>query len=231
MCDELRLQEVASVVSAANKRHHLRLLLVFSKTDATWLPQILDRADLRAIRNMVVHADPGLGSRILRAWERNAQDHLVGRAVALGDTLLVVTCTGERLEMPFEGMPALRRIPPEERGSLVVSPDGSYIHWPASDIHLDVDAIRARLDPAWAEQAMVRKLQHDQKYGAALRALRENAGLTQDQIPGLSERQVRRLERGESISSASLRCYAEALRLDLKGLLAAAAMETQRRAA
>ena len=231
MCDASHLQDVASVVSAANKRHHLRLLLVFNDTDATWLPQILDRADLRAIRNMVVHADVGLGNRILRAWERGAQDGLVARAVAIEDELLVITCAGDRLEVRFDEIPALRRLSRAERPALVVSADGSYMHWPQSDIHLDVDAIRMRLDPVWAEQAMVRKLQHDRAYGTALRALRESAGLMQYQIQGLSERQVRRLERGESLSSSSLRLYAAALRLDLHGLLAAAARRTQRVAA
>lgn len=220
MCAASHLQDVAAVVSAANKRHHLRLLLVFSDTDATWLPQILDRADLRAIRNMVVHNDVGLGSRILRAWENDAQDALVARAVALEDDLLVITCAGERLEIPFDQVPALRRLSKEERPRLLVSPDGSYIHWPKPDIHLDIDAIRARLDPEWAAQATLRKLEHDGNLGGALRALRESAGLTQSQIPGLSERQARRTEKGESISSASLRCYAQGLALELGDLLA-----------
>jgi len=223
MCAASHLREVASVVSEANKRHHLRLLLVFSDTDATWLTQILDRADLRAIRNMVVHNDAGLGNRVLRAWEMNAQDALVARAVALDDELLVITCAGERLEIRFSDLPALRKLSKDERPRLVVASDGSYIHWPRSDTHLDIDAIRSRLDPAWADRASLRKLEHDGNYGAAIRTLRESAGLTQRQIPGLSERQARRIEKGESISASSLRCYARALDIELGALLAQAA--------
>jgi hypothetical protein len=44
-------------------------------------------------------------------------------------------------------------------------------------------------------------------------------GLKQSQIKGLSERQVRRIEKGEGTSYEALRCLASAHRMDLEGYL------------
>ncbi|MCC7143255.1 MAG: hypothetical protein IT349_14240 [Candidatus Eisenbacteria bacterium] len=152
-----------------------------------------------------------------------AQDSLIAAATAIEDRLLVITCAGEQLEIGFGDLPALKRVRARDRPRLEVASDGSYIHWPTPDIHLDVDSIRAVLDPAWRDRLRLQKAAHDERYGIALRALREAAGLTQRQIPGLSDRQVRRIEHGANLRAASLERYAAALSLSLAELLDAAA--------
>lgn len=213
LCSSSRLESVSQVVTQVNKRHALKLLLVYSDTDPTWLPQIMERADLRAVRNMVVHSDIELPMRVLRAWELGAQDSLIAKAMVVKNRLLLVTCSARQYDVSFEDLPSLKRIPIAERENFELAEDGSYIHWPEPDIHLDVDAIRASVDPEWRNHVLAQKLTHDRRYGAAVRSLRESSGLTQAEIVSLSERQVRRIEAGEGFSTESLRRYAEALKL------------------
>jgi len=56
---------------------------------------------------------------------------------------------------------------------------------------------------------------YNERYGAAIRKLREQAGLSQSQIEGLTERQLRRIEQGECrATSSALAALAKALGLD-----------------
>jgi hypothetical protein len=203
-CPASQLEKVAKVVSAANKRHRLRVLLVQSDVDASWLPQMLDRAELRSVQNMLVHSEEDLPARVMRAWELGAQAHLIAKATVLGSRLFVVSCDAVQHEIAFDAMPALRRIPARSREQFQLADDGSYLYWPDADVHLDLDAIRSVLDPEWNQKALSRRLSHDAEMGAAIKSLRKEAGLKQGDIKGLSERQVRRIENGESASLASL---------------------------
>ena len=97
--------------------------------------------------------------------------------------------------------------------------DGSYIHWPGPDIHIDLAAIRAAIDPQWSAKVLTTKATRDRRYGAAIAKLRAARGLKQSDIDGLSERQVRRIEKGEGTTSESLRRLAAAHGLDMNDYL------------
>ena len=213
------LPEVAQVVRNANKSHHLRALFVRDDSDADWLPQMLGRANLRSLRNIVVHSGPELPRRIIRAWQFGAEDQLIARATVIHDRLLVQDCALKAFEVPFESMPALESIPEEERGSFEIAVDGSYLHWPASDIHLDLDAIRGATEPEWQKRATVARMAHNERFGKAVAAVRTAHGLRQSDVEGLSERQVRRIEGGTRPTVKSLELIARAHELDLDGYL------------
>jgi hypothetical protein len=116
-------------------------------------------------------------------------------------------------------MPSLKRIPSAERGRFVVDEDGSCIHWPGPDIHLDLDAIRAAIDPEARARAEAARAVHDSRYGGAIAKLRLRMGLKQSEIKGLSERQVRRIEKGEGTTYEALGRLAAAHRMDLESYL------------
>jgi hypothetical protein len=128
--------------------------------------------------------------------------------------LFVLSCALQAYEVAFEKMPALRRIPVAERARFEVDEDGSYIHWADPDIHIDLDAIRAAIDPEEHAKAETAKALHDGRYGAAIAKLRLAKGLKQSDVEGLSERQVRRIEKGEGTTFEALRRLAAAHRMD-----------------
>jgi hypothetical protein len=192
-----QLQEVAAFVRAANKVHHLQALLVHADIDATWIGQILDKADLRTLRNLFVHRGGEQPRRILNAWRIGAQDELIADAVALQGGLLVLSCAMKRIEVPWSELQEVSRADVKSWGALQVAEDGSYLHWPGPDIHLDFRALQRMVDPAAREAASVERLKSLQGFGAAVAALRRAAGLTQSAIEGVTARQVRRIESGE----------------------------------
>jgi hypothetical protein len=213
------LPDVAEFVSIANRRHQLRALLVRDDVQPSSIPQMFERAGLRMMRNTVVYSDPSVPRRVLSAWTQNAQEELIAKASVSKDRLFVLSCALQPYEVAFDSMPSLKRVPVPERGSFVVDEDGSYIHWPGPDIHLDLDAIRAAIDPQARARAEAARALHDSRYGAAIAKLRLRMGLKQSQIEGLSERQVRRIEKGEGTTHEALRRLAAAHRMDLEGYL------------
>ena len=210
------LPKVADFVTKANRRHELRALFVRNDVDSRWLPQMLDRANLRTLRNMHVHSTSfEIPRRVLSAWRLGAQRELIADASVLDEKLLVLSCKLERFEVGFDEIAALRQMSAEQRNRFTIADDGSYIHWPTPDIHLDLDAFRAAKYPAWRARAEQVKATHDQDYGRAIETLRKLKGLRQSDIDGISERQVRRIENGEGTTVESLKLLARAHGMDL----------------
>ena len=122
------LPEVGAFVREANKHHHLKVLLVHADLDERWIGQLLDRAQVRTLKNLLVHKGRELPGRILEAWRAGIQDRLIADAVALTDRLLVISCGLERIEVPFSRLGRLERMPTEERAGFQIDPDGSYLY-------------------------------------------------------------------------------------------------------
>jgi hypothetical protein len=213
------LPYVSKFVSVANRRHQLRALLVRDDVKPSSIPEMFERAGLRMMRNIIVHSDPSVPRRVLKAWAHNAQDELIAKASVSEDRLFVLSCALEAYEVSFDRMTALRRIPKAERANFTVDEDGSCIHWPGPDIHIDLDAIRAAIDPEARAKAATAKALHDGRFGAAIAKLRLAKQLKQSDIEGLSERQVRRIEKGEGTTYEALRRLAAAHRMDLEDYL------------
>ena len=93
----MRLPEIADFVSGVNRQHRLRALFVRQDADPTWLPQLLERARLRTLRNMLVHQDYSVASRVLAAWEHGAQDQLIANATVAQNKLFVMSCALDSL--------------------------------------------------------------------------------------------------------------------------------------
>jgi hypothetical protein len=128
----------------------------------------------------------------------------------------------------FDEVPAMKFIPKAKRSRFEVDEDGSYIHWPGPDIHLDLDAIRAAINPEWRAKAEIVKTTRNQRYGAAIAKLRAAKGLKQSDIQGLSDRHVRRIEKGEGTTSEALRRLAKAHGVSLDKYLEEVAAELVR---
>lgn len=227
LCTAMRLPEVASVASSVNREHRLRALFIRQDTDPDWLPQLLERANIRTVRNMLVHHDYALPKRVLWAWEHGGQDQLIANATVADDKLFLINCALETLEVRFDALPALKKIPKGARHNFELSEEGSYIHWPEPDIHLDLDAIKSALDPEWRARSAALKFSHGKRYGNAIARIRKNKGLRQSKIAGLSDRQVRRIEAGGPVTVSALRAFAAAHKLSLDEYLSQVATTAQ----
>lgn len=225
-----RLSEVAELVRDANRAHRLRGLLVRSDVDPLWTAVFLDRANVRVLRNLLVHQGHEVPRRVLEAWASGAQETLIADATCVGDTLIVVGCDFERVEVPFSEVPALKAASQDVRRDFEVDEDGSFIYWPAADVHLDRRALTAYADPEVRRRQELEGLARDERFGGAVRALREAAGLTQSDIDGISERHVRRIEEGHRPKVATLKKLARACGLSLNDYLRELARELSQHA-
>jgi len=221
----LELPRVASFVREANQRHYLRGLFVRDDVNSHLLPQILQRANLRTVRNLVVHSDPDVPARVLRAFCIGAEDALIADARVIEDRLFLISCSGKTFDLPMDQHVALRKIPKRERVRFSIAPDGAYVHWPKPDIHLDLEDTRSFLDPGERERVKAKRAQATARFGQAVAACRGRHGLRQADIPGLSERQVRRYEHGAHVTLASLRLLAKAHGMELNDYLNELAQE------
>ncbi len=114
---------------------------------------------------------------MLRAWALGARRELIADAKLIGDALHVVSCEPESYQIPVEGLGVFRDMPSSQRGKFEIADDGSYILWPTQDIHLDLDALLASIDPERRARAQRVKHSYGQQYGAAIARLRQKRGL------------------------------------------------------
>lgn len=210
----------ATFVHDAVRRHQLDGLLVRDEAPE-WIPQLLDRAGLRTLRNTLVHShvDRDMPRRVLQAHILGAQDELIADARALDDRLLILTCGLDTIEVPFESITALARLAHDERTQFEISEDGSRISWPSADLDFDIESLRYAVDEQYRNRVDRERLAYSRQYGQAIRAFREEKGLRQKDIEGLSERQVRRIEKEGTTSSEALRVLACAHSMSLNDYL------------
>ncbi|MDO8963342.1 MAG: hypothetical protein Q7W30_02495 [Coriobacteriia bacterium] len=193
------LEPVARLVHEANSIHRLRALFVRADVDCTWFLPMFERANLRTLRNTLVHTSPVIPQRVVNAWRIGAQDGLIADAIVADDRLIVRSCALDSYELSFDAVPALARLPRSERQRFTVDPDGSFLHWECGDTHVGLETIRFALDPAFREAARLQRLAFDRRFGGAVKAVRVAQGLRQSDIPGLSARQVSRIESGSGV--------------------------------
>lgn len=213
------LPAVSEFVRAAKHRNHLRTLFVREDDNARFLPQMLCEAKLRISRHILVHSGKEVPKRVLMAWSLGCPSQLIATAHVTQDDLFVMACDHSLFKVGFEEMPALKGIQPQHRSFFTISSEGSYLHWPEDDVHIDLDAIRCLKDAGWRRKKERERLLYDLRFGEAVAALRTQRGIKQAEIQGLSERQVRRIEKGERTKLATLAVVAGSHGLSLEKYL------------
>jgi len=222
------LPAVAEVAGDANRQHRLKGLLIRQDVGTGLIAPMLDRAGLRIWRSVLVHQGPPLPARVLEAWEMGAENELIAEASVTGGVLFVLSCALERLEVPVRRIPALAGMRAADLTAMAVSADGSYVHWPRVDVHLDLGSLRYVVDPVFRARTDAERVGHHERFGEAVRAVREAHGLKQGAIQGLTARHLRRVEAGLFPKMATLRVLARAHGMELERYLTAVAEAARR---
>jgi Helix-turn-helix domain len=111
--------------------------------------------------------------------------------------LRVVSPDFRRMEIPISKIDELSKADKKAVAHFEIDDDGSYIYWPDLVLHLGWEQLFQIVDPEAARKAQQKSHQFNERYGAAIRRVREEKGLTINEITGLSDKQLRRIERGE----------------------------------
>jgi hypothetical protein len=111
--------------------------------------------------------------------------------------LHVVSPDFRRLNVPIQQIEALKNEDSAIIQKFEIDEDGSFLYWPSLDLHLGWTQLQQIADPEAARKALQRSQEFNERYGQAVRKVREEAGLKLGEISGISEKQLRRVESGE----------------------------------
>jgi hypothetical protein len=181
------------------------------------LPRILGvhRPDYR----LYVTRDAGTIRRLLIGLSRRQPVLGIVDAYVLGYELYVLTADFESRCFPIRKISVFAGFAEADRAEFTVDEDGSYLHWPAHDLHVGVSQLLQEVDPAFMTDVAIERNEYD-KVGQALSAMRDDRGLRQSDIPGISVRQVSRVEKGTSrLRYTAARKFASAFGMDTGAFL------------
>jgi hypothetical protein len=120
------------------------------------------------------------------------------------EKLVLLASNFDRLEVPLAKLSKLIGNDPEGFLKFELDSDGSFLYWPHADVHLGWEQFRQIVDPTAAIAAKQRSHDFNRRYGAAIREFRSERGLRQSDIPGLTDRHLRRIESGDQAASKSV---------------------------
>lgn len=197
------------------------------------------RAGLEGLARLAHHArrEPYIAPthdavrRVVLARRSRAEKELIASASVEDGKLVVWSCEPRRFEVPIAEVPVLARMPQDAVTKFVVSDSGSRIRWSDADVDINLDTIREYADPEVRREHEARSRREAALYAKAIRRFREERGLKQFDIQGLTERQVRRLEKGDAVPQIeTLRRLAAAHGMEIDSYLHELAKRTRRSA-
>ncbi len=203
----LPVEAIASRLVRLGVRNPRRLHIAREET-----PSTISRLIQRIVAGMA-HADGP--RRIADAWIENG-------------VLVLLSPSFERMFVPLETIAKYVGGDSEELKNFEIDEDGSFLYWPRVDVHLGWEQCLYSVDPAAALAAKNKTARFNKRYGAAVRSFREERGLTQGEIRGLTERHLRRVEKGEVLASkATLETLASSHELPLDEYMKEVAKRTK----
>ena len=145
-------------------------------------------------RRLRVSRDPLVVKRLIIALKRPAPWEGILDAYVLEDSLVVVLGDMSVRRIPIRRLPRVGELEPAEFRRFAIDSAGSYLYWPHHDVHMGPSQMLQAVDPMYLADVEIRRYEMA-RVSLALLDMRNDRRLKQTEIPGLSERHVRRLER------------------------------------
>lgn len=170
-------------------------------------------------QRLQVCRDPSVVKRLVIALKRSVPWEGILDAYVLEDSLVVVLGDMSVRRFPFGKLPKVRRFEPAVARQFEIDSAGSYLHWPDGEVHMGPSQMLQAVDPAYLSEVEIRRYQME-NVSQALFDMRNDRRLKQTEIPGLSERHVRRLEKeGVRLTVEAANRFADAFDLTLSEFL------------
>ena len=170
-------------------------------------------------QRLQVCRDPSVVKRLVIALKRPAPWEGILDAYVLKDSLVVVLGDMSVRKFPLGRLPKVRRFEPAVVSRFEIDSSGSYLHWPDRDVHMGPSQMLQAVDPMHLADVEIRRYEME-NVSQALFDMRHDRQLKQTEIPGLSERHVRRLEKEEiRLTVEAANRFARALELTLSEFL------------
>ena len=170
-------------------------------------------------RRLQVCRDATVVKRLIIALTRPAPWEGILDAYVLDGFLMVVLGDMSVREFPIDRLPRVRRFEPAVVGRFVIDSAGSYLHWPDRDVHMGPSQMLQAVDPMYLSDVEIRRYQME-NVSQVLLEMRNDRQLKQTDIPGLSGRHVRRLEKEAArLTVDAATKFARAFGMTLSGFL------------
>ena len=203
-----------------NNKTSLELIIIYTASSVI-LQVSDDKKSQKTSLSYEYKQDPTVVDRIKLAWKWESEDELIATAKASENILIVMGCDLNFWQVSFEDIPCINKLPLSERTNFEIDRDGSYLHWQWNDVHIDLEDIKAAVDPEFKNQLYLEKLKYDRSLGKAISQVRKAHNLNQNEIEGLSDRHLRRIENeGYQVTIDVLKKLAVAHNMNLEDYLA-----------
>jgi hypothetical protein len=181
------------------------------------LPTIL--AVHKPDQRMHVTRDPRAIPRLLIALHRDHAWEGIVDAYVVGGGLVTVLGDLSTRTFPRAALPRVSGLDCDDFEAFEIDDSGSFLYWPAADAHLGPSQMLQAVDPMALADVEIERYARE-KMSLVLLDMRQERGLRQVDIPGLSERHVRRLEKeGARLTVEAAERYAAAFGQSLTELL------------
>lgn len=147
-------------------------------------------------QRLQVCRDPLVVKRLVIALRRPAPWEGILDAYILEDSIVVVLGDMSARQFPTRKLPQVGRLEPAVLSHFEIDSAGSYLYWPDGDVHMGPSQLLQAVDPRFLSDVEIRRYQME-NVSQVLLDMRNDRRLRQTEIPGLSERHVRRLEKEE----------------------------------
>ena len=201
-------------------RRHNASLILFDAGGVTLDPATAE-ALVRAAR--MLRTEPCIAptrravASLLSAHAGGSEKERIAWAYIEDGKLVVWSCEPRRYAVPVGEITALARLAktaPDAVSDFAVTDSGSYMRWPVADIDLGLDSVRMLADPVVRREYESLARKDMALYADAIRTFRQECGLKQSDIDGMTARTVRRLEGGAMVPQiGTLRKFAAAHRM------------------
>jgi DNA-binding transcriptional regulator YiaG len=136
--------------------------------------------------------------RIVWAWEIGSATDIIADAFISNNELVIRSCSFELFRVPVKSIKALKGLKSKDYNNFEIDEDGSYVYWKSVDKHIDLDVIKAAADPSYSKKLKTEGLKKSKQFGNALKLLRKEVGLNQNDFQGISSKTIARYENGEA---------------------------------
>lgn len=156
-----------------------------------------DRLHLAADSDIA--SESRLIQRLVSGMAENDGSKTIVDAWVEGDNLVLLSPSFDRMTVPCSRVARFLGDNDSKCAKFEIDEDGRFLYWPHSDTHLGWKQLEQLINPAVAIKDKEKNDQFRRRYGQAIKSLREDTGLKQKEIHGLTDRQLRRIEQGEQI--------------------------------
>ncbi len=181
---------------------------------------IRDAHRLHIARESELRRIADLLSRLVRGITQPNGPRLIVDAWVEDRNLILLDPSFERLTVSFDKLKKYIGSNNTATRAFEIDEDGSFIYWPHTDTHLGWQQFMNIVDPTATLATDQRSQEFNRRYGAAIRAFREQSALKQTDVTGVTDRNLRRVEHGIiAASKTTLEALAKAHGLSLAAYL------------